>query len=120
MANLGYIGARTAPFDASETMDPRAKRVPTPIELFNENFDKFVAWHDTGCKHHSACLTCPFERCRMDNPAGASWFYLQQKREDHDSIRAEYAAGEPIRALAYKHELSTRTIRRIVAEAPHD
>lgn len=36
--------------------------------MSNDPLPEQTAYRDTGCRLHAACLTCPFVRCKEDEP----------------------------------------------------
>jgi hypothetical protein len=73
---------------------------------------EYSDYPDTGCQYWSACLSCPFERCRFDADrveAERLW-NMQQALE----LRAQ---GLTVRTVAAKLELSERTVMRLLADS---
>ena len=66
---------------------------------------------DTGCDLHPSCLTCPFERCRYDQPGGRH----RQTGDRDASILALQRRGVPADAIARATGVSRRTVFRVLA-----
>jgi hypothetical protein len=71
-----------------------------------------VEYRDTGCSLAPACVRCPLERCRYDEPGGARTV-LQRPRDAALRLRRE--EGVAIDALAAEFGVSRRTVFRVLA-----
>lgn len=76
----------------------------------SDGFPEKKTWTDKGCKYHPSCFTCPFEKCRYDEPV------LQgQTRLRASHARALEADGvTPTQIEALLH-VSKRTVQRMLA-----
>lgn len=78
-----------------------------------DTLPEYTRYTDTGCELQPACLACPFDRCRYDEPQGArtilrasmSGTYWQYRNAGLSTLAASEAAG-----------ISLRTGRRFNAE----
>ncbi len=66
---------------------------------------------DAGCSYHPACLTCPFDVCRLDVRSGRPSFVPIA------ALYAERQAGFRRDELAKKYGVSARQISRLTAKA---
>lgn len=69
-------------------------------------------YRDTGCSIAPSCLNCPLPRCRYDVQGGARSMRLAVR---DPLIKAAYQSGEPIEVIARRHNVSRRTVHRVVA-----
>lgn len=61
---------------------------------------------DSGCRFAPSCLSCPFEVCRLDDPA---W----RQREQADAIQALRSEGLYHREVAERLGISVRSVIRL-------
>lgn len=78
------------------------------IDCLPENLD----YRDTGCSLHPACLTCPFETCRYDDPMRS-----QRSRSFGQETAKLAAEGMRPHQIAAKLNVSRRTVFRHLALA---
>lgn len=69
-------------------------------------------YRDRGCHHHPACLTCPFERCRLEVSIST-----QRSMAKAEKARALRANGLSIDAVAHEVGVSRRSVFRMLADA---
>lgn len=77
-------------------------------------------YRDTGCRLHSACLTCPFAVCVYEAP-GSTKELMRDQAEAKATAKAEAVklldAGTPVPVVAQQMRVSTRTVHRWQREA---
>ena len=65
---------------------------------------------DTGCEFSPTCLACPQPVCKYDDPE-----WIRQSCRDRDNAICEAAGnGEERADLAKRHNISVRTVYRII------
>lgn len=73
---------------------------------------EYTEYRDTGCDLHPSCLSCPFPRCRYDEPGGVAAL-LRAARDE--AILRSYEAGRSIDEIARAHGVSRRTVFRVLS-----
>lgn len=69
-------------------------------------------YRDAGCEYSPSCLSCPFAKCRYDQPI------VDQFRDQRDQLIVELRTkGRTIQAIAKKAHCGRRTVFRVLAEA---
>ena len=71
-------------------------------------------YRDDGCEVAPACLECPLERCRHEEPNGLLTVRLRAR---NPQIVASRRDGETVDEIADRYSLSRRTVFRVLAEA---
>lgn len=69
-------------------------------------------YRDDGCEVSPRCLDCPLPRCRYEDPGGVPGI-LRELRDE--SIRQAAGRGTTADDLARTHQVSRRTIFRVLA-----
>ncbi len=70
---------------------------------------KYNTYPDKGCSLFPSCLTCPLDKCALDD--GISGF---NRKERNEEITKRFKQGESIKDLKKSFGLSAITIRRAV------
>lgn len=72
-------------------------------------------YEDTGCPDGMipACLTCPLDVCRYDDPG----WHLREKQKRDRELLAAYAEGNGVPVLAQRFGISERQVFRVLAAA---
>lgn len=73
---------------------------------------------DLGCELAPACLTCPFPRCRYDEPAPRR--NSAKLTRNGEILRLHQREGKSISELARRFGLSKRSIHRILRRAANE
>ncbi len=82
-------------------------------ELTRDDRPERGRYRDTGCDLHTACLTCPFERCRYDRPADSlSHAAVCKAERNRGRIQQALARGLNGPEIASETGLSLRTVYR--------
>jgi hypothetical protein len=66
---------------------------------------------DDGCEVSPSCLNCPLPRCKYDEPG---WTDVENRQQRDDEIFELRKKGVPVRDLARRFRVSTRTVHRVV------
>lgn len=77
----------------------------------SDAFPEGIAYRDTGCSYHPACLTCPFAKCRYDTPGGERVVVIDR----NEQVRQLSAQGYRAWRVADMVGMSTRQVYRIRA-----
>jgi len=65
-----------------------------------------------GCDLYLDCLRCPLPRCRFDEKARRS--RAARMLQARDILKERTSVGKSVAELAAEHDLSKRTIQRII------
>ncbi len=77
------------------------------------NIPEGVLSRDVGCDLFSSCLNCPLARCRYDGRD--PWSARERRRRDRAIARARQVEGATTGEIASRFQISTRTVRRVLA-----
>lgn len=78
-----------------------------------DRLPEMMAFRDTGCDVHPACLTCPLPQCRYDEPG---WRQREERLErDAEIARMRARHGLSVEELAARFGVSTRTVHRVLS-----
>jgi hypothetical protein len=69
-----------------------------------DSLPEYKQYLDHGCRQSPSCLSCPLEKCVLDDT-----FYKRRARD----IKRRFNRGEDPRVLAAEYGLQLRAIRRI-------
>jgi hypothetical protein len=69
--------------------------------------EEHKVFRDSGCRFYSACLSCPFAVCKLDDAAA-----VNEHRAERAEILAGYRAGFSPQELARIHHKALRSIYR--------
>lgn len=83
-------------------------------------------WRDTGCSLHSACLTCPFDKCRYDMTEderlalgravrGGTSYIEERSEERRKRVLALRAQGVKVDEIAEMLHCTRRTVFRLAS-----
>lgn len=84
--------------------------MPAGIQLERDPLE-FTNWRDTGCDLNPACLTCPFARCRYDEPPRLE--QTTRLRSRNARILELTRSGRTAADVSREMNISTRTIERV-------
>ena len=84
------------------------KRQKAELDYPFYDFSKFMV--SDGCDLHNHCLTCPFEKCRYDEP-----LHLQKQHKRNEEIRKLRAAGASSEFIATWFHISERSVFRALS-----
>ncbi len=73
-----------------------------------------VHYLDTGCDLHPSCLTCPFVRCRYDDPLAVRLAVAAERDRGVLRLREQGISPE---SIARRFGVSRRTVFRVFARA---
>lgn len=78
------------------------------------------SWHnvmpDKGCKHHPACLTCPFERCLLEGEPRVMGPTIESQANRQRILELKEKGMGPT-LIAETLGLARRTVQRHLREA---
>jgi len=87
--------------------------MPSPVRA--DALPEFHQYVDEGCEYYPRCLACPLDRCRFDVAGGIR--VLRNVARDLAIINEHRRQRLPIHVIAYRHDVSPRTVFRILQVA---
>jgi Helix-turn-helix domain of resolvase len=106
-----------APSDTKHTIQAityeRAERHVGGRKIRRDALPEHWDFEDGGCELAPACLRCPLEICRYDQPGGAR---VLRQTDRNETLRRFRAEGSSIDELALQYNLTRRSVFRILAK----
>lgn len=97
--------------EPTTTSKPRPPKRRKNAPIRNRGLPEFASYRDTGCDLAPACLECPLNLCKYDDP---NWGKRNIKaRRDEEIVRMR-ANGMTVAQIAVKANTSERTVYRVI------
>ena len=110
-------------FEADSYYGPNVD--PTRSDQYAENMIGKGNYRDTGCKLAPRCLECPFDECVMETEGEASQrrgarnivIWNNYRKYKRAAKRSPGSRPRIVERLAREHDLSTRSVHRVLTNA---
>lgn len=97
--------------DQLRTSKPRPPKRRKNPAIRHRGLPEFASYRDTGCELAPACLECPLEVCKYDDP---NWGKRNLKARRNEKIVNMRAKGMTVAQIAAKTNTSERTVYRVI------